>query len=149
MPTLTMSVRGSAGSRRLKNQGQTAGHTGEETESSGSGRGSHQLCTPPGPSAPTARLPSWWCWERPGGGCLGGWREEPFEGEDGVISCSPESSHLGHCPPGIRPLGCCKLDFHQLAAGPCYYTELPDHGEQSQGDRGHKREQLGSRRVFQ
>lgn len=24
-----------------------------------------------------------------------------------------------------------------------YYTELPDHGEQSQGDRGHEREQLG------
>lgn len=38
-----MSVRGSTGSRRLKNQGQTAGHAGEEAESSGSGRGSHQL----------------------------------------------------------------------------------------------------------
>lgn len=41
-----MSVRGSTGSRRLKNQGQTAGHAGEEAESSGSGRGSHQLGTP-------------------------------------------------------------------------------------------------------
>lgn len=41
-----MSVRGSTGSRRLKNQGQTAGHAGEEPESSGSGRGSHQLGTP-------------------------------------------------------------------------------------------------------
>lgn len=41
-----MSVRGSTGSRRLKNQGQTAGHAGEEAESSGRGRGSHQLGTP-------------------------------------------------------------------------------------------------------
>lgn len=41
-----MSVRGSTGSRRLKNQGQTAGHAGEEAESLGSGRGSHQPGTP-------------------------------------------------------------------------------------------------------
>lgn len=44
-----MSVRGSTGSRRLKNQGQTTGHAGEEAESSGSGRGSHQLGTPSSP----------------------------------------------------------------------------------------------------
>lgn len=41
-----MSVRGSTGSRRLAKQGQTAGHAGEEAESWGSGRGSHQLGTP-------------------------------------------------------------------------------------------------------
>lgn len=41
-----MSVRGSTGSRRLAKQGQTAGHAGEEAESQGSGRGSHQLGTP-------------------------------------------------------------------------------------------------------
>lgn len=152
-----MSVRGSTGSRRLKNQGQTTGHAGEEAESSGSGRGSHQLGTPSFPQPlllpPQDSEAGGACRERLGGGGPGGWGEKPFEGEDGVNSYStepsPESSHLGHCPPGIRPLGCWKLDSHQLAAGPSYYTGLPDHGEQSQGDRGHKREQLGSHRVFQ
>lgn len=36
-----------------------------------------------------------------------------------------ESSHLGgQCPPGIRLLGCRKLDEHQLAAGPSRCPEL-------------------------
>lgn len=150
-----MSVRGSTGSRRLKNQGQTAGHAGEEAESTGSGRGSHQLGSPPAPSAPTTRLRSWWCREKLGGDCPGGLGEEPFEDEDGMALIpaekkpSPERSHLEHYPPGTRPLGCWKLDFHQLAASPSYYTELPDHGEQSQGDRGHERGAVRSHQVFQ
>lgn len=147
-----MSVRGSTGSRRLKNQGQTAGRAGEEAESSGSGRGSHQLAPPPPQPLllpPQGSEAGGACREKLGGGCPGGLGGEPFMGEVGmaVESCrkepSPESSHLGHCPPGIRPLGCWKLDLHQLAASPSYYTERPDHGELSQGDRGHQREQLG------
>lgn len=137
-----MSVRSSAGSRRLKNWGQTAGHAGEEAESSGSGRGSHQLGTP----QPLLLPPQ----DSEAGAAEKSWEEAAqgaWEGNPSEKACrkepSPESSHLGHCPPGIRPLGCWKLDSHQLAASPSYYTELPDHGEQSQGDRGHRREQLG------
>lgn len=147
-----MSVRGSTGSRRLENQGQTTGHAGEEAESSGSGRGSHQLGTP-GPDcshhkAPWLALPGKAGRRRPRG--LG---ERPprarrllTPGAQGLGQRAPTS---GQCPPGIGPPGCGRLDFHQLAAGLSRCPELPDHEEQSQGERGHKREQAGPRRAFQ
>lgn len=108
-----MSVRGSTGSRRLKNQGQTAGHAGEEAESTGSGRGSHQRSTPPAPSAPTARLRSWWCREKLGGDCPGGLGEEPFEGEDGMALTPAEKSPAQRAPTSSTTL----LAPGPLAAG--------------------------------
>ena len=62
-----MSVRGSRGSRRLAKQGQTAGHAGEEAESSGSGRGSPRPGTPSPLLLPPQDSPA---------GCAGkGWEE--------------------------------------------------------------------------
>lgn len=47
----------------------------------------------------------------------------------------------GQCPPGIRPLGFRRLDYHQLAIGISPHPELSEHWKWSQGERGHEREQ--------
>lgn len=76
-----MSVRGNTGSRRLAKQGQTAGHAGEEAESWGRGRGSHQLGTP-SPLLLHHQTPQlgWLCRERRGGGQPGAGEEEASQG---------------------------------------------------------------------
>lgn len=53
-----------------------------------------------------------------------------------------QSSHLrGSAHLGIRPLGCRRLDYHQLAAGPSRCPDFSDPWEWSPGERGHEREQ--------
>lgn len=108
-----MSVRGSTGSRRLAKQGQTAGHAGEEAESSGSGRGSHQLGTPSPPllhhKTPQLAVPG-----KAGRRAAGLGERKPPRAQDAVNSWGTERERelppRGQCPPGIRPLGCRRLD---------------------------------------